>query len=89
MVPRLRACVPFGTLVTIGGMTHPIEPAGQSPDDLLTTAEVAKRLGVNWRTVARWARDGRIPSARLPNGHFRFRRGDIEALAAVDTSAAG
>ncbi len=28
----------------------------------------------------RWARDGKVPHVRLPSGHLRFRREDIDHL---------
>lgn len=37
------------------------------PNDLLSTAETAERLGVSVRTVIRWAETGRLPVAhRMP-----------------------
>jgi len=49
----------------------------------MTTSEVAKALRVNPATVRRWAEAGDIPSTTLPGGGYRrFRREDIEAIAA-------
>lgn len=40
---------------------------GTMPNDLLSTAETAQRLGVSVRTVIRWAESGRLPVAhRMP-----------------------
>ncbi len=36
---------------------------------LLRTREVARLFQVSERTVAEWARRGRIPSVRTPGGH--------------------
>lgn len=47
-------------------------------DEMLTPADVALMMGVSAKSVARWAKDGRLPSVRTPGGHHRFRRGDIE-----------
>lgn len=48
---------------------------------LLTIGEAAAILGVHPDTLKRWERAGRIKVAiRTPNGHRRFRRGDVEAL---------
>jgi excisionase family DNA binding protein len=52
---------------------------GDGPD-LMKPAEVAVLFGVGTKTVARWARTGRVPTVRTLGGHFRFRREDIEAL---------
>jgi excisionase family DNA binding protein len=38
-------------------------------DELLRTRDVAKAFQVSERTVAEWARRGRIPSVRTPGGH--------------------
>ena len=35
------------------------------PDDLLTRAELAARLGVRPTTIGQWTRTGRIPARRL------------------------
>lgn len=32
------------------------------------------------QTIREWARDGRLPTIPLPNGHWRFRREDIERM---------
>lgn len=48
---------------------------------LITTAEVAERLGVSIPTVNRWVRDGRLtPVQKLPGirGANLFRADDIE-----------
>jgi excisionase family DNA binding protein len=47
---------------------------------VMTTAEVAAEFGVDVRTVARWARSGKLQCIRLPSGHRRYRREDINKL---------
>jgi excisionase family DNA binding protein len=47
---------------------------------VMTTAEVAVALGVDVRTVARWARSGKLQCIQLPSGHRRYRREDIEQM---------
>lgn len=49
-------------------------------DDLLPIGDVARMLQVNVATVRRWEDAGTIQAIRLPSGHRRFRRGDIDAL---------
>ena len=52
-------------------------------DELLTAAQVAERLGVTVRTVARWADSGRLPEAiKLSGlrGPRMFRAEDVEQL---------
>lgn len=51
-------------------------------DNLLTPREAAHLLGVDTKTVGRWARDGLIVSAVWTvGGHRRYRRRDVEYLA--------
>jgi excisionase family DNA binding protein len=48
-----------------------------SEAELLTVAELAKRLRLRPRTVQSWARAGRIPSVRLTAKVIRFDWGDV------------
>lgn len=49
-------------------------------DSLLRTGDVAVLFQVSERTVAEWARRGRIPSVRTPGGHRRYPAGQIRQL---------
>ncbi len=50
-------------------------------DELLTTGEAARLVGVHRSTVDRWIRLGLLPIAsRLPSGHARVRRDDVLEL---------
>jgi len=49
---------------------------------LLRPAEVAAIFGVNAKTVARWAKEGRIRSLRTPGGHTRIYAEDVRAIVA-------
>lgn len=52
-------------------------------EEWLTAREAAELLPtVGALTVQRWARTGRVPAVRLPNGRWLFRRSDVEALLA-------
>lgn len=51
-------------------------------DDLLTTGEAAAVLHVSGETLRRWADDRKIAHVRLPSGHRRFRRADVDAVLA-------
>jgi excisionase family DNA binding protein len=53
-----------------------------SPDDLLTTREVADRARVSTVTVTRWMHDGRLTGIKVGPRTFRYRRSDVEALLA-------
>ena len=46
---------------------------------LLRTREVARLFQVSERTVAEWARRGRIPSVRTPGGHRLYPAEQIRA----------
>jgi hypothetical protein len=51
--------------------------------ELLTTTQVGALLNRSGRTIARWAQADLIPyTVKLPgpNGHFLFRRSDIETF---------
>jgi excisionase family DNA binding protein len=59
---------------------------------LLTTAEVADRLGVTAYTVRRWVADGHLPAVRLPGGtraQWRFHTADVEAVMAPTATHPG
>ncbi len=48
---------------------------------LLTSAEVAEKFGVSAKSVARWAKEGKLKAAfRTLGGHRRYRESDVEAL---------
>jgi excisionase family DNA binding protein len=49
--------------------------------ELLSVRETARLLGVHENTVRNWARDGLLPSARIPGSRFhRFDARDVERL---------
>jgi excisionase family DNA binding protein len=52
----------------------------QSSEQLLTTSQVAVLLGVSAATVVTYADKGLLRVIRLPSGHRRFRRVDVDAL---------
>lgn len=54
--------------------------------ELLPIGEVAKILGVAVETVRRWDRDGKIVSTRTLGGQRRFRRDEVERVAAGDAA---
>lgn len=57
-----------------------------TPDPLLTPAEVAQLFQVDPKTVSRWADKGLVPSTRTLGGHRRFRESDV--LAALTQTTA-
>jgi excisionase family DNA binding protein len=46
----------------------------------LTAAQVAERLGVSPKTVARWAKAGRLAHQRTLGGHRRYDPGQVDQL---------
>jgi len=51
-----------------------------TPDELLTPAEAARRLGVTPNTVTRWSRAGKISAIQTIGGHRRYRSSEIEKV---------
>jgi excisionase family DNA binding protein len=49
---------------------------------LLHTSEVAALLGVSPKTIARWAKNGKLPFRRTLGGHRRYDPAVIRDLAA-------
>ena len=61
-----------------------------SEQHLLTTQELARRLGVSDATVKEWARIGRIPAVRLSRKTIRFDYGAVvDAVRAADEQNRG
>ena len=56
--------------------------------EIMTPREAATTGIATARTFIRWAESGKIRAIRLPNGRFRFRRADIEALLLPTTPSA-
>lgn len=50
------------------------------PGDYLTTGEAAKLLGVTSMTIIRYTVSGKLSVIRLPGGHRRIPRADVERL---------
>ena len=57
------------------------------PGDLLIATEAAELLRVTVKTLERWEKAGRLDAIRLPGGHRRYRRSDLEALLSDDSRA--
>jgi excisionase family DNA binding protein len=58
-------------------MTNQQDPRGS---ELLMPSEVAKMLCVNPKTVARWAKEGKLSHIKTPGGHRRYYMRDITKL---------
>lgn len=51
----------------------PIKLHSLLASEVLTTGQVAGLFGVNFKTVLRWAKEGRLPACRLPGKRRDFR----------------
>lgn len=51
-------------------------------DDILSVSAAAAVFHVTPKTLVRWANDGKLPHSLTLGGHRRFRRADLEAIAA-------
>lgn len=47
---------------------------------MLSTGQVAKRLGVTVRTIYRWEEAGRLHPVRVPSGQRRFASREVEEV---------
>lgn len=54
--------------------------------EMVPASQAAEILGVDKRTVLRFAHSGKLRAYRTPGGQHRFRREDVERLAAGDGS---
>jgi excisionase family DNA binding protein len=60
------------------------QPSGKAALELpryLRTTEVADILHVSPKTVARWAKDGKLPFLKTLGGHRRYPAAEIRQLA--------
>jgi len=49
-------------------------------DVMLRPGEVSRLLGVDPKTLTRWADSGRLPAVTLPSGHRRYRWREVRAV---------
>ncbi len=63
-------------------MRHQSARHAPSTARFLHTSEVADLLGVSPKTIARWAKDGKLPYQRTLGGHRRYDPTVIHDLAA-------
>jgi excisionase family DNA binding protein len=61
--------------------TQPSGKAVPDPPSYLHPAEVADILHVSPKTVARWAKEGRLPFLKTLGGHRRYPEAEIRQLA--------
>jgi len=50
---------------------------------MLSPGDVARELGVDPKTVTRWANAGILDCIRLPGGHRRFSREHVDKMLAT------
>jgi len=51
----------------------------------LKTSEAAAILHVNAKTIARWAKEGRLPFQRTLGGHRRYPEAELREIMAANT----
>ena len=56
--------------------------------DLMTPVEAAEFLRLSVRSLARYEELGKLTALRLPGGHRRYRRVDVESLIAAKRNEA-
>lgn len=56
------------------------EPMSDTTETLLTSGEVAAIFRVDPKTVARWAKAGKLTSIRTVGGHRRYPKSAVDAL---------
>lgn len=49
-------------------------------EDYLASTEAARYVGVSTRTLLRYEEAGRLNPDRLPSGHRRYRRSELDKL---------
>ena len=55
-----------------------VQHVGDQDEGLLTSSDLAKRLGVSTRTIARWVQEGRLTTEyTTPGGKHRFKWEDV------------
>lgn len=57
-----------------------MEQQQEDEERMLRPGQVAKKFGVDPKTLARWAKGGLIPSVRTPKGHRRYRESEVKKL---------
>lgn len=51
----------------------------QGEEELISSGEVARRLGVTSRAIAKWVERGMLtPAVTTPGGRYRFRWSEVE-----------
>jgi len=65
------------------------EPGKTATDEYVSPKEAAALLGISVRTLNHWEARGWVSAHRLPNGHRRFSRTDLEATLTARTDRGG
>ena len=63
------------------GVDNPETGEYKEMEQVISSAEAAKRLGIDKSTLHRWVRAGRIkPIERLPSGYLRFNLSEVDRV---------
>jgi excisionase family DNA binding protein len=57
--------------------------------NLITLRDVERMLGVTRWTLYDFVHTGKLPAVKLPGGHYRVRRQDVESLARTSGLGSG
>ena len=60
----------------------------QEREDYFTSTEAARYVGVSTRTLLRYEQAGRLNVERLPTGHRRYARSELDKLRTRSTAGA-
>jgi excisionase family DNA binding protein len=74
--------VPLGGRLRVREAGVTTSGVGGRRERLLRSHEVGELLGVTPKTVALWARTGKLAATTTAGGHRRFRRSDVDAILA-------
>jgi len=68
-----------GSTTTQPSKEHQMQKKFEAPE-LLTPAEVAATFRVDGKTVARWAKSGKLHAIRTLGGHRRYQADEVREL---------
>jgi excisionase family DNA binding protein len=80
---------PFPPAAAVVAPPRDREPIANEYENVLTTREVARRLGASPRSVITWVQQGVLPSIRTPGGHHRIPESALDGLMVVRNEATG
>jgi hypothetical protein len=78
-IDRADAAVRWITTTSVEGMSDTDGEGSERDEPLLSSGDIAKRIGVAPATISAWVRQGRlIPTVTTMGGRYRWRWSDVE-----------